>query len=164
MAALGIAMRIRRLASAAAVVGLISFSLWAFTEAGQQTLTLFAFDKWRAAYFTADELMRAQIRTNTLLYDGIWDAMYFLLLIGFALANSCFGAALVTQRGLTRIVGGFLLAASALTLALMAQELRWFVLPEPLASWSYPAIQPLGRLLIGVWLWRVADETKPLTA
>lgn len=39
---------------------------------------LFAFDKWRAAYATADEMMRAQIRTNTLMYDGLWDAMYFL--------------------------------------------------------------------------------------
>jgi len=37
-------------------------------------------------------------------------------------------------------------------------------LPEPLASWSYPAIQPLGRILIGVWLWRVADESLPLAA
>ena len=42
--------------------------MWAFTEAGQQTLTLFAFDKWRVAYATADELTRAQIRTNTMMY------------------------------------------------------------------------------------------------
>jgi hypothetical protein len=35
-------------------------------------------------------------------------------------------------------------------------------LPEPLANWSYPAIQPLARVLIGVWLWRAADESAPL--
>ena len=46
-----------------------------------------------------------------------------------------------------------LVAACALTLAQFAGELG-FPLPEPIASWSYPAIQPLGRALIGVWLWR----------
>jgi hypothetical protein len=35
-------------------------------------------------------------------------------------------------------------------------------LPEPLASWSYPAIQPLGRVLIGLWLWTAANEQEPL--
>jgi hypothetical protein len=34
--------------------------------------------------------------------------------------------------------------------------------PEALARWSYPAIQPLGRTLIGLWLWSAADESAPL--
>jgi hypothetical protein len=60
---------------------------------------------------------------------------------------------MVRAKQFTRIVGLFFFAACALTLALFAGELG-FPLPEPLASWSYPAIQPLGRALIGVWLWR----------
>lgn len=161
-AALGMAMRIRTWKSAAAVVGLAGFALWAATEAGQQTMTLFAFDRWREAYFTADEATRAAIRTNTVMYDGLWDAMYFLLLIGFTIGNLAFGQALVRVRGFSRVVGGFLLAAVALTLTNITGELRWFTLPEPLATWSYPAIQPLGRVLIGLWLWRAADESRPL--
>ena len=86
-AALGVGLRIRALRPAAAIIGLAGFALWACTEAGQQTLTLFAFDKWRATYATADEVTRAIIRTNTALYDGLWDALYFLLLIGFAIGN-----------------------------------------------------------------------------
>jgi hypothetical protein len=82
-AAVGVAMRIRRLHSAAALVGLLGFVLWAFTEAGQQTLTLFAFDRWRAAYVAGDELVRSHIHASTAVYDGLWDAMYFLLLLGF---------------------------------------------------------------------------------
>jgi len=35
-------------------------------------------------------------------------------------------------------------------------------LPESIAPWLYPAIQPLGRVLIGAWLWRAADENGPL--
>jgi hypothetical protein len=33
-------------------------------------------------------------------------------------------------------------------------------LPGPIAEWSYATIQPLGRGLIGLWLWRVADESQ----
>jgi hypothetical protein len=162
MAALGIAMRIRRSASAAALIGLLGFALWAFTEAGQQTLTLFAFDEWRNAYATADEVMREQIRTNTLIYDGLWDAMYFLLLIGFAIGNLCFGVTLFRSHGLTRVVGAFLLAAVLLTLTNILPELGLPSLPDTLGMWSYAAIQPLGRALIGLWLWRLSNEMHPL--
>jgi len=162
MASLAVAMRIRKLASAAAIVGLLGFVLWAFTEAAQQTLTLYAFDKWRVAYATADEMLRSQIRVGAMIYDGLWDAMYFLLLIAFSIGNSCFGWALVRQQGLTRIVGYCFLAAVLVTLQYVFAELQWPTLPEQIGAWIYPAIQPLGRALIGLWLWRVADETKPL--
>jgi hypothetical protein len=161
-AALGVAMRIRAWRPAAAVIGLLGFAVWAFTEAGQQTLTLFAFDRWRAAYPAADAAMRAVIRTNTAMYDGLWDAMYFLLLIGFAIGNLSLGLALIRGAGLTRIVGILFLAAVALTLTDMAGALEWGSLPEPLGRWSEAAIQPLGRVLIGVWLWKAAREHEPL--
>jgi hypothetical protein len=162
MAGLAIAARIRTLAAAFAVVGLLGFVLWGFTEAAQQTMTLFAFDKWRVAFTTADEATRDQIRTLTMMYDGLWDGMYFLILVGFAIGNFCLGLVLLHLPGLSRVVGAFLLAAMLLTLTLITREIGWFSLPEPLASWSYPAIQPLGRVLIGVWLWRMADESVPL--
>ena len=162
-AALAVAMRLRTLASASAIVGLLGFLLWAGTEAGQQTMTLFAYDKWRAAWATADELTRAHIRTSSLMYQGLWDAMYFLLLIGFSIGNLCFGLVMVKRRGLTRVVGGFFLAAAALTLFTnVLPELGGPTLPESIEPWLYPAIQPLGRTLIGVWLWRAAEENGPL--
>ena len=162
-AALGVGLRIRALRSAAAIIGLAGFALWACTEAAQQTLTLFAFDKMRAAYFAADEATRAIIRTNVAMYDGLWDAMYFLLLIAFSIGNLCLGIALVRAgRGVTRLVGFFFLAAVALTLTYVTGELQWGTLPEPIAKWSYPTIQPLGRVLIGLWLWSAAHEEEPL--
>lgn len=162
-AALGVGLRIRALRSAAAIIGISGFALWACSEAGQQTLTLFAFDKWRVAYATADEATRTIIRTNTAMYDGLWDALYFLLLVAFTIGNTSLGIALVRAgRGVTRVVGFFFLAAAALTVTIITGELQWGSLPEPLASWSYPAIQPLGRTLIGLWLWTAANEEAPL--
>jgi hypothetical protein len=162
MAALAVATRVRNFKPGLAVVGMLAMTLWAFTEAAQQGMTLFAFDKWRVAYATADEATRAQIRTLTMMYDGLWDGMYFVLLIAFAIGNLCLGLELLHFSGLGRVVGGFFIAASLLTVSLIWREIGWGELPEPLASWSYPAIQPLGRTLIGVWLWRVADESLPL--
>jgi len=163
-AALGVALRIRTLRSVAAIVGVAGFALWASNEALQQTMTLFAFDKWRAAYFAADEATRAIIRANVALYDGLWDAFYFVLLLGFSIGNSALGIGLLRAgHGVTRVVGCFFLAAVVLTvLTNIAPELQWWTVPEPLAQWSYPAIQPLGRTLIGLWLWSAAYEDAPL--
>jgi hypothetical protein len=151
--ALAVALALRGRGFVLATCGFLGFLLWGFTEAGQQTLTLFAFDPWREAYATADEATQAAIRLRTDIYDGLWNAMYVLLLLGFAIGNLCYGIVMVRGKELTRIVGLFFLAACALTVALLVGELG-FPMPDPLAFWSYPAIQPLGRALIGVWLWR----------
>ena len=156
-AALGIAFALRHRAPLLALFGALGFTWWAFTEASQQTLTLFAFDRWRVAYAAADEATRATIRINAAMYDGIWDGMYMLLLIAFAIGNTCYGIALLSRGGLARVVGGFMLAACVLTVLLFINELGISLLPEAVLKWMYPTIQPLGRLLIGVWLWRVAS-------
>ena len=159
-AALGVMLAIYRRAPVLALAGITGFALWAFTEAGQQVLTLFAFDRWRLAWDAADEITRATIRTSVALYDGIWDAMYMLLLIGFAIGNASLGTALLGGQGLARVVGGFMLAACALTAVLFAGELGLQLLPASVTQWSYPAIQPLGRALLGLWLWRQATEIR----
>jgi hypothetical protein len=160
-AALGMALAIGRRAPVLAIGGMAGFLLWAFTEAGQQTLTIWAFDRWRETWSTADAATREAIRINAVMYDGIWDGMYVLLLIGFAIGNACLGAALLARGGLPRVVGAFLLAACALTLALLLRELRLPLVPATLLDWAYPAIQPIGRALIGAWLWREAGISRP---
>jgi hypothetical protein len=160
-ASLGMALVLGRHAPMRALAGILGFMLWAFTEVGQQTFTLFAFDRWRVAWEGADEATRAAIRVNTVMYDGIWDGMYVLLLIGFAIGNACLGCAMIVDAGLARVVGGFMLAACALTLALLLGEIGIKVLPDSWLHWAYPAIQPLGRALMGVWLWRIAGRGPP---
>lgn len=156
-AALGLAFSVWRGSPVLALVGMAGFLLWAFNEAGQQTLTLFAFDRWRLAWEGADEAARAALRVNAVMYDGIWDGMYMLLLIGFAIGNASLGTAMSYGTGLARVVGGFLFAACALTVLLFLNELGVRILPPVALDWSYPLTQPLGRTLIGVWLWRCAS-------
>ena len=157
-AGLALCLRIRTTATAAALVGAIGFSIWAFTEALQQCFTLFAFDQWRIAYVAGDEAIRAQMTTLTTLYDEVWDALYVLLLIGFIIGNSALASVFLRGRGLTRVIGALLAGAVLLTFFYLLPELGIPVSLGSLAGWVYPAIQPLARVLIGVWLWRWAVE------
>jgi len=159
-AAVTLAMRIRRRNSASALVGLLGFLLWGFTEAAQQTLTLFAFDEWRTAYAAADAITRAQIQTATYFYDGLWDAMYVLLLLGFGIGNLALGIAMSRSRGMGRIVGYFLLAACVLTLTNLLPAFGGPALPDTLGTWVYALIQPAGRAVLAAWLWLYAVDER----
>jgi hypothetical protein len=160
-AALAVGLACRSRAPALALAGVLGFALWGATEAGQQTLTLFAFDDWRRAWLAGDAAVRATMAFRAAIYDGLWDAAYALLLIGFALGNSFLAAAVArTQGRLSKVVAGFLGAAVLLTLFILSSEVGGPGLPAPIDAWAYPAIQPLGRLLIGLWLLRAAQAAR----
>ena len=159
-AALGVAMRLRRDAASLVLPGLLAFLLWGATEAGQQALTLMAFNPWRLAWLGGDPVMRATMELRTALYDGVWNAMYFLLIIAFFIANLLYAMALWRRHAFSRIVGAFYAGAAVLTLTIIIAEVGGGqLLPGPVAFWLYPLLQPLARTLIGVWLWKHRDET-----
>ena len=166
-AALGVAMALRRTSPALALTGILASGLWAVTEAGQQTLTLFAFDDWRRIWLDGDASVRATMELRTALYDGLWDASYALLLIGFMLASQTmilsgivFFSFVVLFQLVTLPVefnASSRALAALLTLFILIVEIGGPDLLAPLNRWAYPAIQPLGRVLIGVWLWQATS-------
>lgn len=151
-AALGVAVRLWRIAPAWVLPGLLGFLLWGATEASQQMLTLFAFDPWRVAYVAGDAAVRANMELRTEIYDGLWNAMYVLVLIAFGIGNASYSAAMVRMQGLSRTLGVFYALAALLTLFMLLREFGLPSTPPAFDDWLYPAIQPLGRTLIGVWL------------
>jgi hypothetical protein len=158
-AALAVAMRLRREAASLVIPGLLAFALWGATEALQQAMTLFAFNPWRLAWLANDPVVRASMELRTAMYDGAWNAMYFLLIVGFFIANSLYAVAMWRRPGLSRVVGGFYAAAALLTLQIIVVETGGGqVLPDAIEFWVYPLVQPLARTLIGVWLWTHRDE------
>lgn len=157
-AALAVAMRLRRVAPALVIPGVLAFLLWAATEAGQQGVTLQAFDPWRVAYLAGDAAVRSTMELRTAIYDDIWDAMYFVLLIAFFIGNVLYSIALWRDGLLSKAVSVGYAGAAALTATLISAEAGGPGLPEAIGPWVYPAIQPLARTLIGVWLWRNAAD------
>lgn len=161
-ACLGVAAACRRVSPALALAGILSFGLWAITEAGQQSLTLFAFDDWRRAWLAGDPAVRATIEVRTAIYDGLWEAAYSLLLFGIILGSAFFSAMLLRLPDtLSRVVGVFFGLAAIQSIFIQSGELGGPVLPESLAFWIYPATQPIARLLTGIWLLRVAIRGEP---
>lgn len=162
-AALGIAVACRRLAPGLALAGILGYGLWAITEAGQQTLTLFAFDDWRRAWLSGDESMRATMELRASIYDGLWDSAYSLLLIGIILGSAFYCAMLLRLSDtLSRIVGFLFGMAALMSINYFSNEVDGPTLPSAIGQWIYPAFQPIARILIGVWLLRVAKLGEPL--
>ena len=156
-AAFAVATAMRRVAPGLALVGALGFLLWGITEAAQQSLTLFAFDDWRRAWLAGDLLVRETMELRMAIYDGLWEAAYSLLLFGIIIGSTALAAALLRQGdGLSRAVGGLFALAALQSILLQSAELGGPALPETIAYWIYPATQPLARLLIGLWLLRVA--------
>jgi hypothetical protein len=158
VAALAVAARCWARTAGAAALGVLGFSLWGAVEAGQQTFTLVALDRtWRAAWPTADAAARELIRGYVGLYDLVWGSLYLLLLLGFLPGNLSLAVATWQQGGLGRWVALAFSAAAGLTFLFLLPELGGPALLDG-QDWVYPLIQPAGRSLIGVWLWKAAAD------
>jgi hypothetical protein len=158
VAVLGVALSRRRMAAAPAMLGFLGYLLWAFTEAGQQALTLATFDRWRRAYPSATEEVRELLRTQIATYDALWDAMYVLLLIGIIAGSVFLGAALWRSTGLARVVSMLFFAAAGLSVFYFLPEFGGPGLPAVLGAWIYPVLQPPARLLVALYLWRFPGD------
>ena len=96
------------------------------------------------------------------IYDGLWEAAYSVLLFGIILVSTFFAAILLRMPDtLSHLVGGIYALAAIQSVFIQSGELGGPVLPETLAFWVYPATQPIARILIGVWLLRVALRGEP---
>ena len=102
-----------------------------------------------------------ELRTE--LYDGLWNALYFLIVVAFFIANLLYAGAMWRWPGLSRVVGAFYLLAAVQTLLIIVGEITGIQLvPESVDFWIYPLTQPLARALIGAWLWTHRDESRAL--
>ena len=154
-AVLAVWARCRARASGAATLGLIAFVLWGATEATQQALTKVAMDRtWRTAWPTADETQRQLIRNHVAMYDVLWDSLFLIILLAFLAGSIFLTLATRTTGGLGRWVSVAFAAGGAITVLNLLPELGVKVPAQ--TEWLYPLLQPAGRALIGVWLWREA--------
>ena len=155
-AAWGVAAKKLDTAAGAASTGFIFFAMWGFAEALQQALSLVALNfTWRASYAKSmDEALREMLHTQIVGFNGIWDALFFLLLTGFMLGNLLYGIALWKGVGLEKVLSGLFFFIAAFTLVNLISNYGGPVLLSGALGWIYPVIQPIARVLIGIWLWR----------
>ena len=149
-----------RAAFALALCGFAFFMLWAAGEGIQQSLILVALNwRWRTAFLAGDEAMRATLRPSIAGFDALSDGLFFFLLLAFIVANVMF--CLATWSGgplLQRIIAVFFALAAGLGVLSFATRFSAGLVPAGAMNVAYPLIQPIGRLLTGVWLSRCAGE------
>ncbi len=136
--------------------GFVFFLLWAGTEGIQQSLVLVALNwTWRAAYAaSADFSLESHIRG----FEAVSDGLFFFLVIAFILANLCYCLGVWDRGALTRTISVFFALAAGLGLVSLLTSFGRGVLPESVIVFAYPTIQPAGRFLTGIWLWRQGEK------
>jgi len=135
--------------------GFLWFVLWAFTEALGVSINIWAVNaSWRSHFDAADPATRAALKSNLTGFAEVWNAMFFVILMSFLLGTTLLGLAAVGGAGLERWVGILLLLAAPLTVVITLSEYAGMTFLERAVTWSYPVLQPVGRAMMGVWLWR----------
>lgn len=148
-----------RRSPALAGFGFLWFLLWGFVELIGVTTNLFAVNRlWRAQYAASTPEVQEQLRALLLGFEGVWDALFFLLLVGFLLGTTFYGVAALRGAGLERWVGYLFLLAAPLTVGIMIGGYTSLRVFDGFVAWVYPVLQPVSRALLGVWLWSEAQR------
>ncbi|MBD2842911.1 hypothetical protein [Erythrobacter rubeus] len=152
----GLAAVLARRAPALAWTGLVAMAFWAFAEALGLSINIWAQNgAWRSGYAAADPATRDLIRNAVFVYQGIWNGVFFVVLVCFALGSSALGLACWAPALSDRILSTLLLLAVPLTLVITVDGYFGARLGIWI-DWSYPILQPVSHTAMAAWLWHAA--------
>lgn len=145
-----------------ALAGLLFFVVWGVAEMAGVAINIFAVNGvLRPAYLAADPDSAAVLASTITALLVVWDALFFVILIGFLFGTILLGIALLAEAsGLQRIVAWLMLAAAPLTLVIILSGYFGISELDPAISAVYPVLQPISRALLGIWLWRAASRLR----
>ncbi|MEO0460020.1 MAG: hypothetical protein AAF219_04185 [Myxococcota bacterium] len=132
----------------------VAFAFWALAEAIGVAVLIFTVNgAWRASYIDADPDARIRLATQINTFEGIWDGMFFVILVAFLIGTGALGAAMWSNDLIDRLMASLLLLAGPLTVIIIADGYfgaSWSVW----IAWIYPVLQPTSRAVLAGWLWR----------
>lgn len=144
---------------ALAGLGFVWMLMWGMAELLGVSVNLFAVNAtWRAQFAASTPAVQEHLRVLLMGFQGVWDAVFFLLLVCFLLGSLCYGLALAGQRGMERALGWLFLLAVPLTVAIMLGGYTSINHFDAFTGAVYPILQPASRLLLAAWLWRQATK------
>jgi hypothetical protein len=157
LAALGVGAALVHRAPGRATIGALAFAVWALTELVQQSLLLVGL-RWTLypGYLAAAPADQPAIAASIAAVQGVSDALFFVLLIAFVVAHVLYAWAMPKASGLDRVVATIFVLAAGLGVISFLTSFGRGVMPAAVMDVLYPLIQPAGRALTGVWLWRRA--------
>jgi hypothetical protein len=145
-----------------AMFGFGSYVLFAFVEMLRTSLSIFAVNRaWRAGYErSADEVQRRAFRSALDTFGGVNDALFFLFFVAFIAGLFCYGIALLSNNGMDQRIGYLFLLWGVLNLPGLIDALLGNESLGAYFDWVGRYFQPIARLLIGLWLWNVANRCR----
>jgi hypothetical protein len=147
-----------RAATGTAICGFTFFALWAAGEGVQQSLILVALNwRWRTMFLSGSESTRTALAPLITGFDAMSDGLFFFLVLAFVVANFLFCAATWSGAPLQRLIAVFFALAAGLGVLSFSTRYGGGIVPAGAMDLAYPLIQPAGRFLTGVWLWRAAQ-------
>ena len=156
---LGIALVIEKHFRALAILGFIFFSLFVFSEWERTLNHLWHINGLRKKFaVTVDENMLQFLRFEIQhrLYQS--NVNFLLFTIGFSLGNACYGLAIITNKGLDRLLGAGLLLWCCFTSCAFIYDFypaKWLGSIVDACNKYY---QPIIRLVIAYWLLQKAKQ------
>ncbi len=158
---LGVALIIVRNSRALAVLGILFFSLFVFSE-WERTLTDLWFIKGLNANYliSTDENIKQWLRLEIQHTQMASNVQFLLFTIGFTLGNACHGLALVAKKGWDSYVGIGLLLWSFCTACAFIYDFLPVYWMEPIISGCNQYYQPMIRLVIAFWLLKKAKQMR----
>ncbi|MGP1282083.1 MAG: hypothetical protein ACTS1X_03815, partial [Parasphingopyxis sp.] len=142
-----------------ALAGLVFFVIWGVVEMAGVAINIFAVNgTLRPAYLAAEPDSAAILAANITTLTAVWNALFFVILIGFLFGTVLQGIALLADAGrFQQIIAWLMLAAVPLTLVIILSGYFGMTDLDPLISAVYPILQPISRAALGIWLWRMAS-------
>ena len=151
----GVFLARRRTAPALTTLGFLGYVFFASVELMRQSFAFFAVNRsWREAYAApgATESTRATMSALLDAWPGINDALFHGFIFGFTVGTACYAAVLLRGNSYERAVGWVFAGWSLMNAVGFLSGIVPKV-PE-LPAFLPVTVQPLGRVLIGVWLWK----------
>ncbi|WP_299321386.1 hypothetical protein [Parasphingopyxis sp.] len=159
LAYIGITRAVSPQARGWALGGLVFFVIWGVVEMAGVAINIFALNgTLRPAYLAAEPDSAAILAANITALTAVWNALFFVILIGFLFGTLLQGIALLADAGRFQLaIAWLMLAAAPLTLVIILSGYFEMSGLDPLISAVYPILQPISRAALGVWLWWIAS-------
>lgn len=160
LAALGIAYLFYRKYPLQIIFGTLFLLIWSFSEMSQQALLIDTLNQiWRPGYVQAlTDVDKNMFTTLIKAANGISDSNYFLVIYGFGLGSLLYGLAFICENGLGKWIGISLIFIGLLSLLSFARYYLGISFLNGIVDfsyeWIYPYLQPLVRVVLGVWILR----------
>jgi hypothetical protein len=140
--------------------GMLWFLVWGIIELVGISIIIFSVNfNWRTNYPAASEIQKNIYKASIESFYSIWDSMFFVLLTAFLIASICFSLATSGGKRLQKFLNYLLWFSVPLTVLIMLNEYAHQEWAGKVTRYFYPALQPASRFIMGLFIWKKANDS-----